>query len=293
MTEGLAISILARLRHAARERGEDPQLLLVRYVNERLLYRLSIAPDAESFVLKGGTLFLVWFGRIHRVTRDIDLLGIGAPDPARLEALFRVICALRCDEDGVVFEPSTVTAAEIRDGASYGGVRVRLRARLGKADVPVQVDVGFGDVVTPPAELVEVPALLGMPAARLRAYPWESSVAEKVHALVTLGRDNSRMKDLHDVWWLLRRRGPSGELVQAVRATFERRGTALPTSLPDALSEAFAADPVKRAQWRTFLARSRVEDRPDLARVVGDLRSAFGPALGMTDLASESVGGDG
>ncbi len=286
MSEGLAVSILARLRRLARERGEDPQLVLVRYVNERLLYRLSIAAEAGSFVLKGGTLFLVWFGRIHRVTRDIDLLGRGSPEPHRLEALFRSVCALGCDQDGVVFDPVTVTAREIREGASYGGVRVRLRARLGKADVPVQVDVGFGDVVIPPAELVEIPALLDMPAARLMAYPWEASVAEKVHALVVLGRDNSRMKDLHDAWWLLRQRGPSDVLEQAVRATFERRGTVLPTALPDALSDTFAADPVKQAQWRAFLARSRVEERPELGELIRELRVWLSPALGLDGAVS-------
>lgn len=281
MTVGLAVSILARLRHAARERGEDPQLVLVRYVNERLLYRLSVAPGAEQFVLKGGTLFLVWFGRLHRVTRDIDLLGRGSSDPTRLEAIFREVCQQPCEQDGVVFDASTIVATEIRQGASYGGVRVRLRARLGKADVPVQVDVGFGDVVTPPAELVEVPALLDMPPARMMAYPWESTLAEKVHALVTLGRDNSRSKDFHDVWWLLQRQAPSLSLTLAVRATFQRRGTALPAVLPDALSEAFAADPVKLAQWRAFLSRSRVDDRPELADVIRELREALSEALGL------------
>ncbi len=129
MSEGLAVSILARLRRLARERGEDPQLVLVRYVNERLLYRLSIAAEAGSFVLKGGTLFLVWFGRIHRVTRDIDLLGRGSPEPHRLEALFRSVCALGCDQDGVVFDPVTVTAREISFDCAPGWARRTFRSR--------------------------------------------------------------------------------------------------------------------------------------------------------------------
>ena len=287
MTKGQAVSILARLRRVARERGEDPQLVLVRFVNERLLYRLSIAPVADSFVLKGGTLFLVWFGRLHRVTRDIDLLGRGAPDLERLETVFREVCLQPCNQDGVVFDPSTVTAAAIREGGSYGGVRVRLRARLGKADVPVQVDVGFGDVVIPAAELVEVPSLLGMPPARLMAYPWESTLAEKVHALVTLGRDNSRMKDFHDAWWLLQRREPSADFERAVKATFERRGSALTTALPDALSDAFAEDPVKLAQWRAFLSRSRVEERPELVEVVRGLRLALAGVFELDEEPAE------
>lgn len=282
MTEGYALSILARLRGVARQRGEDPQFVLVRYVNERFLYRLSVAPEATSFVLKGGTLFLVWFGRIHRVTRDIDLLGRGSPDPAHLDAIFRSVCNIECDQDGVVFDPASVSVEEIREGASYGGVRVRLRARLGKAEVPVQVDIGFGDVVTPPAELVQVPVLLDMPAARLMAYPWESTVAEKVHAIVTLGRDNSRMKDFHDAWWLLRQHGPGETLTRALRATFERRGSDLPEHMPDALTDAFAADLVKQRQWRAFLLRSSVAEQPELEEVVRDLRQQLSPALGLT-----------
>lgn len=271
MTSDLPASVLARLRNIARERGEDPQLVLVRFVNERLLYRLSISQSSADFVLKGATMFLVWAGRSHRVTRDLDLLGHGPPEEARLVEVFRAVCAVRCDDDAVEFDPGTVRASAIREGAAYAGIRVRLRARLGRADVPVQIDIGFGDVVTPEPEMVEVPPLLDLPVARLRAYPRVTVIAEKVHAMVVLGRDNSRMKDFHDVWLLLREPIDDEILGRALLATFDRRRTTLPTVVPDALTAAFAEDPVKQAQWRTFLDRARVEQRPSLDEVVTDL----------------------
>ncbi len=271
MKTDLAASILARLRNVARQRGEDPQLVLVRFVNERLLYRLSISDVASDFVLKGATMFLVWEGRSHRVTRDLDLLGVGTPDETRMVDVFRHVCAVRCDDDAVEFDPSGVRASAIREGAAYAGIRVRLRARLGRADVPVQIDIGFGDAVTPSPEWVEVPPLLELPVARVRGYPRETVVAEKVDAMVVLGRDNSRMKDFHDVWLLVREPVDDELLGRALRVTFDRRRTSLPSAVPDALTSAFAEDPVKQAQWRAFLDRARVEQRPPLDQVVADL----------------------
>lgn len=282
MTADLAASILARLRHVARERGEDPQLVLARFVNERLLFRLSVSPSSTDFILKGATLFLVWNGRSHRVTRDLDLLGRGTPDEARLVSVFRDICQIHCD-DALVFDSDSVAAAPIREGASYSGVRVRLRALLGRADLPVQVDIGFGDVVTPGPLLLDVPVLLGLPAPRMNVYPRESVVAEKVHAMVVLGRDNSRMKDFHDVWLLLRELDDDVVLERAIRATFARRGTALPTTLPDAWTDAFGVDPEKQRQWTAFLRRSRAEPRPSLSDVVSSLRGRLAALCG--DLA--------
>ncbi len=290
MTGDLPAALLGRIRRLARERGEDPQLLLVRYVNERFLYRLSVAPGGEAFVLKGGTLFLVWSGRMHRVTRDLDLLGHGAPEVARLEEFVRQVCTVRCDEDGVRFDPATVRGEAIREGADYGGIRIRLRGRLGRADVPVQVDVGFGDVVTPPPVVVEVPSVLDLPAARLRAYPWQAMLAEKVHTIVVLGRDNSRMKDFHDAWWLLSRHPPDGSLERAVRATFTRRGSDIPAMLPDALTDAFAEDPVKVGQWRAFLGRARVDERPELIAAIREVRHALSRILGWEDDGARSPG---
>lgn len=252
----VAASVRQRLLNLARQRGEEFQRLLTLYGMERLLYRLSVSPYRDEFVLKGALLFSVWEDAPHRRTRDLDLLGRGDPAVARLTETVRAICGIPVPEDGVMFHAETVQAREIREDAVYGGIRVTLTASLGTARLPVQIDVGFGDVVTPGPAEIAFPTLLDMPAPRLLAYPRETVIAEKLDALVTLGQDNSRMKDLHDLWALSRTSAFHGPgLREAVAATFARRRTVLPGSAPVAFTLAFHDDAAKRAQWRAFVAR--------------------------------------
>lgn len=275
----LAASVHGRLLTLARQRREELEYLLTRYALERLLYRVGISPHAGQFVLKGAVLFAVWTDQPHRATRDLDLLGHGDPAPPRLVAIFRDLCALPIDGDGLVFDPTSVQASPIREDQEYEGVRVQLTARLGQARLPLQVDVGFGDAVTPAPVEVAVPTLLDLPTPRLLAYPRETVVAEKFQAMVLLGIANSRMKDFYDLWTLARRfdfGGPT--LARALAATFDRRRTALPAAAPLALTPAFSADTAKQAQWRAFVRRGRlVDDPPDLDDVVAALASFLMP----------------
>lgn len=275
----LAASVHVRLLTLARERREELEYLLTRYALERLLYRVGISPHASQFVLKGAVLFAVWTDQPHRATRDLDLLGHGDPALPRLAAIFRDLCALPIDDDGLVFNPMSVQAAPIREDQEYEGVRVQLTARLGQARLPLQVDVGFGDAITPAPVEVAVPTLLDLPTPRLRAYPRETVVAEKFQAMVLLGIANSRMKDFYDLWTLARRfdfDGPT--LARALAATFDRRRTAVPAAAPLALTPAFSADTAKQAQWRAFVRRGRlVDDPPDLDDVVVTLAGFLMP----------------
>lgn len=257
----LEASVSARLNKLARERRDDFQLVLLRYANERLLYRLSQSPHAESFVLKGAALFTLWTGRPHRATRDIDLLGFGDTSEAHIHDVFKDLLTLDLPDDGVAFDLATMVVSAIREDQEYGGVRVVLFAHVASARVRLQVDVGFGDAITPPATVIDFPALLDFPAPRLRAYPRETVVAEKLEAMVQLGISNSRMKDFYDVALLARDFDFDGELLsRAVRATFARRGTPLPLDTPVALSAAFAEDSSKRTQWSGFARKANVSD---------------------------------
>jgi len=250
----LAASVRERLRQLAEGRGQELQLVLTRYGVERLLYRLSRIPAAERFILKGAVLFYIWEGEIPRPTRDVDFLGYGDASPTAVAAVFRDVCGATVEPDGLSFMSSTVRAAQIRDRQEYGGVRVSLTAMLGRARVPLQIDVGFGDAVTPRAEVTTFPALLDFPAPRVRAYPTASVVAEKFQAMVALGIANTRMKDFYDLYRLSETQDFDGEtLAAAIRATFDRRATAIPTELPLALGDAFARDAEKQAQWNAFL----------------------------------------
>jgi len=272
----MAASVKSRLMALARERDEDFNFLLNRYVLERLLYRLALSPYPKSFLLKGAMLFTVWSQRPHRATKDIDLLGYGTPDAGRLEAIFRELCAIPAPDDGLSFLESTVRAEPIREEAVYDGIRVTFVAKLGTAKVPVQVDVGFGDATNPPPELVEIPALLDSPPTRLMGYRRELVVAEKFHAMVDLGLANSRMKDFFDIWFLSRHFSFDGkDLAVAITATFERRRILLPKVPPLALTSTFTDDPNKRMQWVAFTKRARI-DQPapsleDVVAIVADL----------------------
>ncbi|NUP56559.1 MAG: nucleotidyl transferase AbiEii/AbiGii toxin family protein [Gemmatimonadaceae bacterium] len=261
----LAASVRQRLLNLAKARGEELQLVLTRYGIERLLYRLGRTPASEQFVLKGAVLFYVWEGEPHRPTRDVDFLGYGDSSPEAVAGVFRAVCEADVEPDGLTFLAESVAAESIRDAQEYGGARLTLLAMLGNARIPLQVDVGFGDTVIPPAAVADFPTLLDFPAPRVRAYPAETVVAEKFQAMVALGIANTRMKDFYDVWMLSEtRRFEGARLAEAIAATFSRRGTALPSAdaPPLALTEAFGRDADKQRQWKAFLARGGLSDAP-------------------------------
>jgi hypothetical protein len=266
-------SVLARLLNRSRSTGENYNLLLSRFVIERLLYRLSVSPHAGSFVLKGALLFALWYDTPHRPTKDADLLGFGPDDANTLRATFMSVCAIDAD-DGVRYDTESMRIAPIREDNVYGGLRLTMLAFVGSARLPVQVDIGFGDAITPAPELVTYPTLLeGMAAARLRAYPIYTVIAEKFHAMVELGINNSRMKDFFDLAVIARTSELDGStLVDALRATFERRGTALPASAPTALTAEFAVAPAKVRQWGAFVTKGQLQGH-DLGEVVALLHT--------------------
>lgn len=278
-TKNAAIAVRARLLDRARRDGEDFQRLLMRYAIERLLFRLSTSRHAEDFVLKGATLFALWMGKPHRATKDLDLLGRGPPDVERLVGVFREIAGAECPEDGVFFDPAGISGAPIREAATYAGVRVVVPGGLAGARIRVQVDIGLGDATVPPPHLVDVPSVLDLPQPRLRAYAPETVIAEKLEALVVLGIATSRMKDLYDLDVIRRTFAFDDALIDAVAATFARRGTALPVELTVGLSDAFGADTVKRTQWSAFLRKAGGEPELDLGAVVTELRAWLWPVL--------------
>lgn len=248
-TSGLAHSVHTRLIAHAKKIGVDPNLVLARYAVERYLYRLSRSPHAEHFVLKGALLMLVWLGETIRPTRDADLLAYGDVSQSALAEIFREVCLLEVEPDGMEFLPDTIASAAIREEDPYGGQRITLQGRLGAARLRVQVDVGIGDAVTPEPEWMNYPSLLGLPAARLRAYHPETTIAEKLHAMIVLGSKNSRMRNFFDIYQLARRRDFDGfQLVASIRDTFQRRKTKIPELLPLALTLEFTEVAGKQAQ---------------------------------------------
>jgi predicted nucleotidyltransferase component of viral defense system len=280
VTHDIAASVRQRLLNLAKSKGEPFQRVLDRFVLERFLYRLSVSRHAGAFVLKGAALYYLWNEVAPRPTRDLDLLAWGEPDIPLMEETFREICRIDCPEDALVFEPGSVQGSRIREDNPYQGVRMQVRGRLGTARVSLQVDIGFGDSVVPPLVEADYPTLLGHPSPKVRAYRWETAIAEKLHTITYLGLDNSRAKDYFDLWHLARDHAFDGEpLVMAVRSTFERRGMPWPTELPEGLSDWFGLDPAKQAQWQGFLRKSDIPGDPLLVAVVQDIRGFLKPVL--------------
>ncbi|MEI6915014.1 MAG: nucleotidyl transferase AbiEii/AbiGii toxin family protein [Armatimonadota bacterium] len=265
--------------HLSRKTGTDFGVTLTNYAFERLLYRLSCSPHRERFVLKGAMLFRIWSGDPHRATRDMDLMAFGNPAADDIAGLFREMCTLDLEDDGVIFQEGRIRTEEIRETQEYDGVRVKLIAQIAGARIPLQIDVGFGDAVVPPAEEMLYPTLLGFPAPQIKTYTRETVIAEKFQSMVSLGIANSRLKDFYDIYWLASSYGFSGQSVgSAIRATFERRSTSIPSVPPIALTEEFSGDPAKVNQWRAFITGRGVKTvSADLDEVVVLLRQFLLP----------------
>ena len=279
MNHNLAASVRARLLNIAKAEQTDFNQVLVRYALERFLYRLSQSAHADRFLLKGAMLFNLWYDMPHRPTRDADLLGFGPSDLPSIGQTFCEIVSVVAD-DGIVFDPASVSVGEIRKGAGYAGARVLVTAELARARCKTQIDIGFGDAVTPgPVDAVYPVLIADFPAPHLRTYPVYTVVAEKLHAIVLLGMTNSRLKDYLDLSVLMDREElDQATLATAIAATFARRGTALPTELPIGLSEEFANDASRQALWAAFLKKNELAVVP-LGNVVAALRAKLPLAL--------------
>ncbi len=273
----MAVSARARLLTIAKAQNQPFDVILVRYALERLLYRLSISPHRNRFVLKGGLLVTLWVDDAMRVTRDVDFLGYGDADAEALKAVFTEIMSIESD-DALAFNTDTLTTEPIRSEVEYGGTRLRTVALLAGARIPITVDIGFGDAVAPATQDLVYPSLLKMDEAKVRAYPPATVIAEKFQAMVALGQINGRMKDYYDLWAIPRSLPvPDGALDEAIAATFARRGTAIPTEPPPGLSQAFYRSPDKLRQWDAY-TRSIQFTGATLEEATQSIWNTVGPA---------------
>jgi predicted nucleotidyltransferase component of viral defense system len=278
----LPASVRQKLANLARERNVDFGLILIKYGLERILFRLSRSRHRDVFILKGALLFELWTEQRCRPTRDADFLARGDNVPERFARIFRELCVLEVDEDGLRFDAKTVEAGRISEGADYEGVRVTFLAYLERAKIPIQIDIGFGDVVTPAPSETGYPTLLEFPGPRLLAYPKETVVAEKLQAIVKLGIANTRMKDFYDLEVLSRTFAFDGKtLAQAIQNTFQKRGTDLPVAgLPVAFTSEFYDDVSKKRQWTAFCAKNRsYVEKAEFKAVMEDIRNFLAPPV--------------
>lgn len=274
--KNIAASIRQRLKNKADALGVPFAQALQRYAIERFLYRLGKSNYRDAFVLKGAQMLVVWRGKRTRPTMDVDFLGFTANNPENLERIMKNICRVSTGEkDALQFDPESVKAVRIKEDAEYVGVRLTFKGNLGSAILSMQLDVGFNDAVIPGPLDICYPSLLDQPEPLLRGYSRESVVAEKFEAMVKLGIVNSRMKDFFDIWLLSQQFPFSGEMLsKAIRATFERRGTAL-NGLPVTLDPDFAGFEEKQIQWAAFLQNHKLAFAPSQFKEVAAMIAAF------------------
>lgn len=277
----MAASVRQRLLNLSRERKEDFGLVLTKYGLERILYRIAQSKYRELFVLKGALLFELWTQQRYRPTRDADFLARGQNSPEKYIEIFREICEIGVENDGLRFDATTLAAERITEDADYQGIRVKFIVYLENARIPIQIDLGFGDVITPAPIEAQLPTLLDLPAPKLLTYPRESVVAEKFEALVSLGIANSRMKDLHDVQTLSREFPFDGSVLsEALANTFKRRGTKLPHGRPLVFTAEFFGNKDKKKQWAAFRGKNKsyVEESA-LEHVCKEMEAFLAPVL--------------
>jgi len=277
----IAASIRDRLLNLSKKRGENYNYLLTLYVGERLLYRLSQSPYQQQYILKGATLFKVWNGEPHRATKDLDFLSFGNNEVKYIEKVFQEICLIECEQDGIIFLPESSKIQVIKEDQQYEGVRVEITGKLGTNLCKLQVDIGFGDAVTPDPQEKEIDTILDAPKPILKIYPRETAIAEKFQAMVSLGIINSRMKDFYDIWFLCQDKDFKfhGDLLcQAIENTFNRRKTEIPIKEPLAFTQEFTNDPDKQKQWTAFLKKSNIgEPQLKLDDVVAVIKNFIMP----------------
>jgi len=287
--KNISASIHQRLLNIARDTERPFNEVLQYFAMERFLHRLSRSPCADSFVLKGALLFRVWGVPDSRATRDIDFLAYVDNSPENLATIFREVCTIDGADDGLAFDPDTVEAQRIKEDAEYEGVRTKLRGQLGKAQVVMQIDVGFGDLIHPSAVQADYPALLDLPAPSLRMYPPETVVAEKAEAMVYLGSLNSRLKDFYDVWRMSQQFDFNGSvLCEAIRGTFQNRNTEI-IGFDDLVADLLGNENFDK-QWTAFLQKSKLAGPDDFAVVLASISEFLAPVF-KSILKSKPING--
>jgi len=275
----IAASVKGRLLNEARSENRSFNELLQHYAMERFLFRLAASQHARSYILKGALMLRAVGAELSRPTMDIDLLGRASNDHTSLRK-FVEDCAAIDVADGMVFDTASISLQDIVEDADYHGVRIRFVACLGNARIRMQVDIGFGDKVTPRPRMVDFPQLLDFGVPRLRACPPETAIAEKLQIMVSREAVNSRMKDFYDIYLMRQHLDFRGAvLVQAVRATFANRHVDLPVKMPLALSSDFTSVPGKPEQWNAFARGLHADNVPPLGEIVAKLSAFLLPVL--------------
>lgn len=262
--KNIEASIKARLKNKAQETNRPFAEVMQYYGMERFLYRFSKSKYADKFILKGALLFAVWQMSERRATLDIDFLARFDNEVLGIEKVMKGVCDTSVDPDGLIFNPQTVKGMKIKEDADYEGVRVKFTGFLDRAEIPMQIDVGFGDIVYPKTKVIDYPVILDFPKPHLNGYPQESVISEKFEAMIKLGLLNSRMKDFYDIWLMTRQFEFKGvNIASAIKKTFNNRKTDIPNKKPLFADEIYDEKSDRQTLWTAFLKKGDIQHAPE------------------------------
>lgn len=272
-------SIRSKLLNIAKSEGIYYQTVLTRYFQERLIYRMSQTPYRQNFYLKGGALMYAHERFAARPTLDIDFLGNNISNNGeRIIAAFREICSVPCEEDGVRYDVEHITSKNITELKDYHGVRISIPVSMDTVAQVLTMDIGFGDVVTPAPVDLDYPSLLGhLPSANILAYSLETVVAEKMHAVIDLADQSSRMKDYYDLYQILNTQELDTEVLkEAITRTFENRHTGYdPNTM--FFRDDFGSNPIMETRWKAFMKKITAKQSIQFSEVATYLQERLQP----------------
>lgn len=271
--KNLQASIRSRLQNKAKEVNCSFAEILQYYAMERFLYRFSASEYADKFILKGALMFVAWQIAERRTTLDIDFSGLCNNEAAYIEKIVKIVCETSVVPDGLVFDSNTVKGQKIKENADYEGVRVKFIGFLGRSRIPMQIDIGFGDIIYPKPQIVDYPVILNFPKPHLKGYSAESVIGEKFEAIVKLGLLNSRMKDFYDIWLMMSQFNFNGsQLSEALRKTFNHRKTFFPQGRKLFAEEIYNEKSDRQALWKAFLNKNDIQKAPKkLSIIAGEI----------------------
>ncbi|MBU0477019.1 nucleotidyl transferase AbiEii/AbiGii toxin family protein [bacterium] len=274
--KNIEASIKAQLQNKAKETNRPFSEVLQYYGMERFLYRFSQSKYADKFILKGALMFTVWQVPERRATLDIDFAANYDNQIEAIEKVIKDVCKVSVTPDGLIFDVSTVKGQKIKEDADYEGVRVKFKGFLERSRISMQIDAGFGDIIYPKPKVIEYPTILDFPKPKLKGYPAESVVSEKFEAMVKLGLLNSRMKDFHDIWLMMRQFDFNGsKLTEALKRTFEHRKTSLPVDRPLFAEEIYDEKSDRQMLWKAFLIKGQIKHAPEKLSVTAKAIEEF------------------
>ena len=272
--KNIAKSVRQKLLNISRENKIDYMKILIRYAIERFLYRLGISEYKNKFVLKGAMLFIIWTENPHRTTKDLDLQLIENISRNEIMKILKSVCEMKVEPDGLLFDTKSILMQEIREHNTYIGYRIKMKVQLEQARIPIQIDLAYGDIITPETKYIEYPVLLNFPKPKIKAYSIEKVIAEKLEIIINKGIANSRMKDYYDLYKILNEyKFNEVKIKDIIKKIFKRRNSNIPNNVPIGLSDEFISNKDKVNQWNAFIRRNKLNNEDyHLKKVVNRIR---------------------